>query len=364
MITPKLKHKISVIARFIVIWSLFGSIYAIIEYGLLGNSDIYPSTQNYYNGQIQYIYIISGSAFLGLIVGLFEVVIFPNLFIKRSFSFKIIFKSVLYSILIASFLLIIGSFVTSIQLGVSMIGPEVLESQWRFINSFAFYSIFIFISFCFIISLFIFEISKSLGIMIFYNFLTGKYHKPRVEDRVFMFMDMNSSTTIAEELGHVKYYQLLNKYYSDMSDAIINTFGEIYQYVGDEVVISWPIDKGVQDSNCIRCFYEIKLSIASNEAWYKDKFGVIPTFKAAIHCGSVTTGEIGELKKEIVFTGDVLNTTSRIQHKCNYYKAELLASQRLLDKLPTHKSFTSKVIGEIELKGKNQKVLINKLSLL
>ena len=346
-----------------VFWTIYGTLYAIIEYGLLGESAVYPSTQNYYNGKSQFIYIIPGSALLGLIIGLLEIFVFKRLFLKKSFSFKIFVKTGIYSFLIAFFLLFIGAFFMSRELGLSIYDPEVINSQIRFFNNFAFYSIFIYIGFSFVISLFIYEISKNLGLMVFYNFITGKYTKPRVEERIFMFMDIKSSTAVAEELGHTKYYELLNRYYSDMSDAILNTYGEIYQYVGDEVVISWPIERGIKNNNCIRCFFEIKLAITSREAYYVNNFGLVPRFKAGLHCGMVTSGEVGELKKEIVFSGDVLNTTSRIQEQCNIYDAELLISQELLSSLPNPDQVSTEVIGEIELRGRQQKVTINKVSL-
>ena len=341
-------------------WFL-GTIYGTVEYGILGDAEVYPSTQNIYGGLSQIAYILIGSASLGFIVGMLEVFAFKKLFNGRPFSFKIIFKSIFYSLLIDLFLIVFGAIFTSHRLGLSMLDSEVIQSQIRFVSNFAFISIFIYISFAFIISLFILEMSKNLGLMVFYNFVTGKYHKPSVEDRVFMFMDMKSSTTIAEQLGHVKYYELLNKYYADISDAIINANGEIYQYVGDEVIISWPLKLGVKGNNCIKCFLQIKKAISSRSEEYIQKFDAVPTFKAGLHCGQVTTGEIGELKKEIVFSGDVLNTTSRIQGLCNQYNAELLTSSELIELLDTKENLSISEIGAIELRGKQEKVIINKI---
>ena len=73
-----------------------------------------------------------------------------------------------------------------------------------------------------------------------------------------MFLDMKSSTTIAESLGHVKYFEMLKEYYSDLSDPIIKYSGEIYQYVGDEIVVSWKLKNGLQNNNCIQCFFAMK----------------------------------------------------------------------------------------------------------
>ena len=74
-------------------------------------------------------------------------------------------------------------------------------------------------------------------------------------------------------------------------------------------------------------------------AQFLNHFNIAPGFRAAIHLGEVTTGEIGALKKEIVFTGDVLNTAARIQGKCNEFEAELLISEDLKERLDMQQFF-------------------------
>ncbi|MTI39597.1 adenylate/guanylate cyclase domain-containing protein [Fulvivirga lutimaris] len=357
--TPKQKHNLQIILRFTAFWTLFGTLYGIVEYGLLGETGLYPSTQNVYGGKSQIVYVIVGAGLLGAVVGTMEVFFFKNLFLKKPFVFKVIFKSAFYSILILIFLIVLGAIFTSHRLNKAIIDAVVIQSQMRFISNFAFFSIFIYIGFAFFLSFFIFEMSKSMGIMVVYNFITGKYHKPSIEDRIFMFIDMKGSTTIAEKLGHVKYYELLNKYYADMSDPILNSQGEIYQYVGDEIIISWPKSIGIKNNNCLNCFYDIRDNINLKSSEYFNAFSLVPQFKAGLHCGPVTTGEIGQLKKEIVFTGDVLNTTSRIQMLCNEYNAQLLASQQVLDLLTLNNEYDITPMGEIQLKGKNRKINIS-----
>jgi adenylate cyclase len=72
--------------------------------------------------------------------------------------------------------------------------------------------------------------------------------------------------------------------------------------------------------------------------------------------GKVTTGEIGVIKKEITFSGDVLNTTARIQGLCNTYKVDLLTSEKLINALESNEAFKLKALGEAELRGRNEKI--------
>ncbi len=171
--------------------------------------------------------------------------------------------------------------------------------------------------------------------------------------RIFMFLDIRSSTSIAETLGHLKYFELLNDFFNDIAEPIERNKGEIYQYVGDEVVVSWPFHDGIDNANCLNCFYDIMDTIDNLSSRYMDKYKLVPSFKAGMHFGKVSTGVIGTLKKEIIYTGDVLNTASRIEGQCNAYKVNILLSQDLIDNLPVSQSFNSRKLGEINLRGKS-----------
>ncbi len=188
-------------------------------------------------------------------------------------------------------------------------------------------------------------------------YLAGRYFKPRSELRIFMFLDMRSSTSIAEKLGHVRYFKLLNDVFADITDPVVDSRGEIYQYVGDEMSMSWPLRKGIASHRCIDCFFRIQEKLKRRSAYYKSEYGISPVFKAGLHYGNVTTGEVGLVKKELIFSGDVVNTAARIQNSCNAHGVDILISRELLDvlRLPKDK-FRVREIGEIGLKGKKNAV--------
>src|SRR4030095_4669483 len=127
--------------------------------------------------------------------------------------------------------------------------------------NYAFWSVAVYAAAIIGISLFYTEVSENLGQGVLNNFFRGKYHTPKEEERIFMFLDMKSSTTIAENIGHVKYFEMLREYFADLTDPIIEHVGEIYQYVGDEIVVSWKLNNGLQNNNCINCFFAMKSKI-------------------------------------------------------------------------------------------------------
>lgn len=356
MLSPKQKRNFGKIIPFGLIWSVFALLYVFLEYGLLQGTRVYPTTNNPYHFYSSLIIAPLACFFIGILVGLLEVYFLNSLFSHKKFWQKIAFKTVIYLLIFVVFFFAIALVLNSINLSKNLFHPEVIHSAFQFTSHFVFISLVIYSGVITILCLFIFEVTDYLGGSVFNNFFTGKYHHPIEEERIFMFLDMKSSTTIAEKLGHVNYFQLLNNYYADLTEVIIETNGEIYQYAGDEVIVSWPLEKGLQKLYCIQCFFGIKKKIQSMSKNYIDKFGLVPSFKAGFHSGKVTTGEIGTLKKEIFFTGDVLNTTARIQAKCNDLGTDLLISEELISHLNLGENYNITTFGKFDLRGKEEQI--------
>lgn len=350
------RHRLRASIPFILIWLIGGLLYAVIERGLLGDSQVYPTTGNPYDFGSGVLAVVCISLVIGFLHGLAENSIFRGLFKNRSFGLKLFLKTLLYALIIFIALVLVAIPVNSISLGVPLLHEKVLHSIWLFISDFVFVSILLYMAVFIGFALFITELMQNLGNNVVLNFFTGKYNAAVEEERVFMFLDMKASTTIAESLGHQQYYRFLNAYYQDMTNAILMTKGEIYQYVGDEIVVTWPANRGLEKANCLRCFFLIHDSIQSRKQFYLDNFGLIPEFKAGQHLGKVTTGEVGVLRKELLFTGDAINTTARIQGLCNELNSVLLISGELLDCLQLPEWLSVDSVGRQQLRGRDRPI--------
>ena len=126
--------------------------------------------------------------------------------------------------------------------------------------------------------------------------------------------------------------------------------------MGDEVVIAWNYDEGIENQHCIRCFFDMKFHIQKNKQKYLSRYGLIPSFKAGIHCGRVIAGEVGIIKRDITYSGDVLNTTSRILSKCGELNAEMIASSEVLSEIRLAKEYVSQPLGSMKLRGKEKEI--------
>ncbi len=206
------------------------------------------------------------------------------------------------------------------------------------------------------------QVNSKFGQSTFWNLIRGRYHTPKEEKRIFMFLDLNASTTMAEQLGNEVYHALLKDFFADITDPILENKGNIYQYLGDEVVVAWKHEDGIENNRCIRCFFDIKLHIEKKKEKYPHQYGLVPSFKAGIHCGKVVAGEVGIIKRDITYSGDVLNTTSRIQSMCKQFNAEIIASLDVVTELQLINNYAAESLGSIKLRGREKEVLLSALT--
>ncbi|ASV30999.1 adenylate/guanylate cyclase domain-containing protein [Maribacter cobaltidurans] len=360
MLSYKTKRKFRKILSFGIIWTLLGWLFLFIEQTAI--IDAKASQQEAIEVTPKIFLFASLSVFLvGMFVGYLELTFLNKLFINKPFYKKVLFKLFFYLILFSLIMLVLYPIASSIQLGMPLFSATIWQRYIDFLSSTVHVSTLVQLSASLFISLIYTEISDNLGHGVLQNFIIGKYHKPKEEHRIFLFTDMKDSTAIAEKLGTKKYFSFLRDYYDCLEDPIIKFGGDVYQYIGDEIVITWEYKTGIKKNNCLHTFFEMKHALEKNAEFFLETYGYIPSFKGGMHYGVVTTGEIGALKKEIVFSGDILNTTARIQGACSTYNTDLLLSQALAKRLDFDKGFDFSEIGEVSLKGKNESLTLVKV---
>jgi class 3 adenylate cyclase len=203
---------------------------------------------------------------------------------------------------------------------------------------------------------FVLQVNRLIGANVLGYFAAGVYRRPTPEERVFLFLDLEGSTQLAERLGSAQYFELLRRFVDDLTDPVIEAEGEIYQYAGDEVVITWPIEAGLREANCVACFFAIRVAVARRAADYTRAFGAVPRFHGGLHGGPVTAGELGDLRRQIVFVGDILNTAARLEEYAKRSGLDLVVSGALLQRLVLPHGVEATRCGELELRGKEAPV--------
>lgn len=200
------------------------------------------------------------------------------------------------------------------------------------------------------------QISAMFGPGVMLKLITGKYHHPIEEDRIFLFLDLKSSTTYAEVLGHTLYSELIQDCFSDLTPAIQEHKAEVYQYVGDEAVLTWSTKAGLEKNRCIHAYFTYVRAIEARSDHYTSKYGFVPVFKAGANCGPVMAAEVGVVKRELAYHSDVLNTAARIQARCNDLGQPLLISENLANALSEDPGFSLVEAGDFQLRGKKKEI--------
>ena len=315
-------------------------------------------------GQTGFLPICFGG-FIGVAIGVsmttLHLVIAPRLR-RLPFLFALVGMAVCYLLVIgAAFFLSVWLFVLA-RNGVRGFEPEAFRLVFRLMDQFGMQTGFSWAVGVTLVATFFGQLSRKLGPGVLTGWLLGRYRQPRGEERIFMFLDLRASTALAEQLGDLRFSALIRDFFADLTAPILETRGEVSHFIGDEVVLCWTMKNGLKTANCLRCFFRAQAAIAARRGYYERVYGVTPEFKAGLHCGGVIVTEVGEIKSEIVFHGDVLNTASRIQSLCNELDSNLLLSAELARRLPPSAPIRLDCAGDFHLKGKEQPLTLYRAS--
>ena len=206
------------------------------------------------------------------------------------------------------------------------------------------------------------RIRSLVGGRVLTNFLLGRYHRPLREQRVFLFLDLADSTYLSEKLGDIRIQTLIGRFFFDIAQPIAEHGGETHRYIGDEIVVTWPLAEAVKDARCLECVFKIQEFIAARSRDYESDYGLVPRFRAGMHGGTVVASEIGDDKREIVYFGDTINTAARLQALCKEKKTTFLVSGKLLDMMNLPHGVKAENIGEVKLRGKARAMEVFALS--
>lgn len=291
---------------------------------------------------------------MGLVTGLIELYVFP----KRTHhnKFIVIFALKMCSYLI-SLLFISISVMIVYQLYTTDVNiSNIIDATFKMLSSRGFMSFLYTGFFMSVVINMTLYFHNYIGYGNFLPMITGKYYIPKEEDRIFLFIDLKSSSFMAEKLGHKNYSKLLQKCFRELDYLIPHYNGTVYQFVGDEAVITWKTKNEINYTHAVLLFLKFQEVLENKTYEYFSKYEVMPLFKGAINSGNVMVAEVGGImKKEVAYHGDVLNSASRIMEHCKPLDSDLLISGNVQKHLDNNNpKYSINNIGSITLRGKNK----------
>jgi adenylate cyclase len=197
-----------------------------------------------------------------------------------------------------------------------------------------------------------FGIANIIGPRAFLNFVSGRYHSPIEENRFVLFVDIAGSTGLAERLGGVAIHRFLDHTFRLLTLAVVDYRGEVLNYVGDEVIVTWPERGGAVDCRPLQCFVAMRDELSRASSQFEREFGATPRIRGSLHFGPVIVGEIGDVKRAIVFNGDVMNTAARLEELSRKVEGGFLASRAAMDRFSSAPPFAVRDLGQLPIRGR------------
>jgi adenylate cyclase len=195
-------------------------------------------------------------------------------------------------------------------------------------------------------------IANIIGPRAFLNFVTGRYHSPVEENRFVLFVDIAGSTGLAERLGGIAIHRLLDRTFRLLTLAVVDYRGEVLDYVGDEMIVTWPERGGAVDCRPLRCFLAMRDELSQASSQFEREFGAAPRIRGSLHFGPVIVGEIGDVKRAIVFNGDVMNTAARLEELSRNVDGGFLASRAAMERFSSRPPFAVRDLGRLPIRGR------------
>ena len=197
-----------------------------------------------------------------------------------------------------------------------------------------------------------FGIANLIGSRALLNFVTGRYHAPVEEDRFVLFVDIAGSTGLAERLGGIGIHRFLDRTFRLLTQSVVDYRGEVLNYVGDEIIVTWPERNGAVDCRPLRCFAAMRRALQKAAPQFEREFGAVPQIRGSLHFGPVIVGEIGDVKRAIVFNGDVMNTAARLEELSRKVDGGFLASRAAMARFAAPPPFPLSDLGTLPIRGR------------
>jgi adenylate cyclase len=195
-------------------------------------------------------------------------------------------------------------------------------------------------------------ITNLIGRRALLNFITGRYHTPVEENRFVLFVDIAGSTGLAERFGGIGIHRFLDRTFRLLTIAVVDTRGEVLNYVGDEVIVTWPERGGAIDCRPLHCFLAMRDELSRAAGQFEREFGAAPRIRGSLHFGPVIVGEIGDVKRAIVFNGDVMNTAARLEELSRNVEGGFLASRAAMARFNSAPPFAVRDLGQLPIRGR------------
>ncbi len=153
-------------------------------------------------------------------------------------------------------------------------------------------------------------------------------------DAVILFADLRGFTRMAEQLSPAQVVQLLNKYFSLLTNVTYRYNGVIFNMAGDSLLVGFgvPFEQPDAAERAIKCGHEMLAEFETLSADWREKHGLETGLGIGVNKGEVVAGNVGSpAYMSFTIIGDAVNIASRLMQRAR--AGEMLLSERVMEAL-------------------------------
>ena len=327
-------------------------------FGLAGAllGPIYISFVNGFGNFYPFVNGIVIGILMGALIGTFEIYLFHPRLQQNPFILMLTFRAIMYTLSIIAIVLVVVTMNRAFRHHQGFFEALRSEESRNYIVHGNFKVAIIFTFMAALFANFVRLISFKIGRGILTDFILGVYHKPKQMERIFVLLQITNAGDVLRRSNIETYHHFLNGIYSALSIVAMRHHGYVYEYVDDHMIVYWKATRKNWAASLADFHAEALIVMKCDEDYYKNTYGLIPGLVFTAHGGSVIQAEVGELKTEIVFHGDVLNTASRIGNVAIEQGDPFVISDYVFNHMREIEGIKTVSIGVFELRGKSKAV--------
>jgi len=174
------------------------------------------------------------------------------------------------------------------------------------------------------------------------------------EDREMsvLFADIRNFTSISENLSATALVEMLNTFFTPMTEIIFKHQGTIDKYVGDLIMAFWgaPLKDLQHTSHAISAALEmceqvkVLASVLEKHEWPPIRIGI------GINSGRMSVGDMGsQFRRNYTVLGDEVNLASRVESLTKFYGVNIIITQNTAK---DQVDFIFRKLDKVRVKGK------------
>ena len=169
-----------------------------------------------------------------------------------------------------------------------------------------------------------------------------------------LFSDVRGFTELSENLPPEQVVEILNFYFTKMTEAVHKHNGTVDKFIGDAIMAIWgaPIMSSTHAMDAVNAAMEMMQKLKEVNAWMIEKNYPPLKIGIGVNTGEAILGSVGsEQKADYTVIGDTVNLASRLEGITKQYGCEIIISDNtkkaLKDRIPCQ------VVDMIKVKGKS-----------